>query len=77
MPPMIAIPIPIPEPIPKPRVLQLAGLQRCRSWRSGDLRVAGVWTTVESAAAIGANPIAAVVAAMASGAISRVFFIQN
>jgi hypothetical protein len=36
----------------------------------------GVWTTVESAAAIGANPIAAAVAAMASGAISRIFFIS-
>jgi hypothetical protein len=36
----------------------------------------GVWTTVESAAAIGASPIAAAVAAMASGAISRIFFIS-
>jgi hypothetical protein len=36
----------------------------------------GVWTTVESAEAIGANPIAAAVAAMASGAISRIFFIS-
>jgi hypothetical protein len=36
----------------------------------------GVSTTVESAAAMGANPIAAAVAAMASGAISRIFFIS-